>query len=440
VRDLFCAEVTPQIRSLSDLERALDLKFTPRELTPAPGDTTAYPAGYKTPPNTDATVVLLGHSSALSGQLVSPINPRAILLTEATALAFTRGIQQVEIASHDRERDTNNLYLLRFEQACSAAHGGCSPADLYTPRIESAWTRVSLQDAEELANTPEDCLQCHQRGVDKPLLLMREFNGPWTHFFAAADESPNTYPEPDGGDLARDFLAAKGDESYAGAPSERLRTLTSFTLRNFVDILQPLLFDSLAIERERWPKDADGPQRSPTWDAAYAAFKRGEQLALPYFAPRATDPDKQLQLTAAYRDWRDGKLSSEALPDLADIFPDDAQTRAEIGLQTEPDATAAETLIQACGSCHNDVLDQALSRARFSVALPRLDRTELERAVVRLTAAEGSAGAMPPKGARRLDPDSRVRLINYLQSEGRSEADDALLEHAARAGSAQVTQ
>jgi hypothetical protein len=58
---------------------------------------------------------------------------------------------------------------------------------------------------------------------------------------------------------------------------------------------QPLVFPGNTIADERWPwTEATGyvsaPVRSQTWDAAYEAFKRGEQLPLPYFAPRATDP------------------------------------------------------------------------------------------------------------------------------------------------------
>ena len=42
--------------------------------------------------------------------------------------------------------------------------------------------------------------------------------------------------------------------------------------------------------------------------------------------------------------------------------------------------TPPQLLIQACGSCHNDVLDQSISRARFNVAIGRLEREEVEQA------------------------------------------------------------
>lgn len=210
------------------------------------------------------------------------------------------------------------------------------------------------------------------------------------------------------------------------------------TLESIATVPQPLVFDGATILNERWPYDPKGyasqPARSATWYAAYEAFSRGEQLALPYFAPRPTDADKQSRLTALYRRFRQGELSAEGLPDLSDIFPDDPQVRAEIGLQTEPGAAPARVLIQACGSCHNDVLDQSLSRARFNIALARMNQVERDRAIARIEAPRNAPEVMPPRGFRQLDSDGRRRLADYLRSESRSTDDDALLERAARLG------
>jgi mono/diheme cytochrome c family protein len=221
-----------------------------------------------------------------------------------------------------------------------------------------------------------------------------------------------------------------------------MRRTIGFLLQNLVDADQPLVFDGSAISNERWPWSEAGyqnePQRSATWDEGYQAFKRGEQLALPYYAPRATDPQKQAQLTEAYASYRDRQLSAAELPDLAAIFPDDGHTLAEIGLRTEPDATPAELLIQACGSCHNDVLDQSISRARFNIALGRLPASELAAAVARLRMDRSAPGAMPPPGRRQLDEPARARLIAYLEQRARSSSpDDELLERVARLGMAQ---
>jgi cytochrome c553 len=382
--------------------------------------------------------VMLGHSTALSGKLVSPLNPRVFIIRAGTILAFHRGVQQVEIATRDRNTDGLNFFLITFEQSCNKAPSGCSPGDLYTPRIESDWTSVRIEDDEDLKNTPSDCRQCHQRGQDAPLLLMRERDEPWTHFFLPDQENISTPPEPTGSDLMRAYLAAKGDETYGGIPTVFLRSTVGINLEVAVQRAQPLLFDVRAILNERWPWIPDQgfasePLPSATWYRNYEAFKRGEELALPHFHPMPTDPDKQARLSAVYASYRAGETGAEELPDLADIFPDDPQVRAEIGLQTEPGATPAQALVQACGACHNDVLDQSITRARFSIDLARMSRAELDVAIERLKAG-ADAGAMPPPGERQLDANARAQLIEYLERNVRSSADDALLGRAARIG------
>jgi cytochrome c553 len=178
------------------------------------------------------------------------------------------------------------------------------------------------------------------------------------------------------------------------------------------------------------------PNRSATWDAAYEAFQRGEQLAMPHFESRPTDPKKQAALTEAYTRYRAGELEADALPDLADIFPDDPELRAEIGLQTKPGSTPAQVLIQACGSCHNDVLDQTISRARFSIDLARMSRAELDFAIARIELGAGTEGVMPPKEARQIAPEAVRPLVAYLRANVRTEEEDALLKRAAELGMA----
>jgi hypothetical protein len=386
----------------------------------------------------------LAHSTALFGRLVSPINPRIVRMratgikTDETFIAFQRGVQAVEIASGLPP----NFYLVTFEQACNTSPAGCLPGDLYTPRIESNWTSVNIRDAEDLKNTPFDCRQCHQRGLKAPILLMRELKSPWTHFFTLSDEGTTTtnLPEVQGYDLFNDFVSAKGNEDYGGFPANA--QTDPMNLEGNVRAPQPLEFDGTTIAQERWPAALDGggypstPQPSPTWYASYEAFKRGEQLALPYFAPRPTDPVKQAALTGMYASYQSGQLPAESLTDLSDIFPDDPQVRAEIGLQTEPGATPAQSLVQACGTCHNDILDQGISRARFNIALSRMSRAELDLAVQRLMEPSTSQYVMPPIVTRQLDDSGRKNLISYLQQDLRSSDDDALLDRAAQLGMA----
>jgi hypothetical protein len=382
--------------------------------------------------------VLLSHSTALSGDLVSELNPRAIFGTRELLVAFSRGIQQVELAALDHQiEDQYNFYLLQFRQACNLAAEGCSPGDLYTPAIEGDWQSLALDDDEDLKNTPSDCRQCHQRARPRAILLMREFYSPWTHLFGEDVPEPQNFPEPTGGTLLRDYRRAKGDETYAGLSNDVLNSTIGISLQRMVP-QQPLVFRGSQIIGERWPwKDgqyAATPQRSPTWDGSFAAFRRGEQLALPFYAPRASNPQKQAALTEAYQRYRTGELEAAQLPDLADIFSDEPRTRAEIGLQTEPGITPAETLIEACGTCHNDVLDQTVTRARFNIALSKQSRDELQHAVARIKLPRDAPGAMPPPGQRQIDPQSVAGLIAYLQSDQRSPEDDTLLDTAAELG------
>lgn len=428
VRDVFCAPTLPAIGSLQDLRDVLGIELQP----PSAGVQAAL---------SGANVALLGHSTALSGRRISPINPRLIFMGPPALMAFQRGVQQVELIAADGPNGSLNLYLFRFEQACNQESEGCLPGDLYTPRVERDWLAWTIEDDEDLKNTPDDCRQCHQRALERPSLLMRELNNPWTHFFQQIVNTPNdTGPGVQGDDLMRDYITAKGSEPYGGFRLAGLVPIAPFLLESIVGE-QPLLFDAPGIENERWPYDTEAgypsePGPSPTWEAAYAAFKQGEQLALPYLEPRATDPDKLARLSDAYARYRAGELSAEELPDLADIFPDDPLVRARIGLQTEPGADAVEVLIQACGPCHNDVLDQSISRARFNINLWGLDAAELDVAIERIERSSEAPGVMPPPEARQLDAEARGRLLSYLRQDPLEGEPEPRLVRAAELGMA----
>jgi hypothetical protein len=453
IRDIFCKADAPTITGLRDLQDQLALNHFPPAVTTSALSLDAGPPvtadagfldGYDStdPTGVVDTVLYLGHSTALSGHLVSPINPRIIMIGAGKVMTFERGVQQVELVVHDRDRPRFNFYLLSFTQACSRSPGGCSNGDLFTTRIESSWTSVSIRNDEDLKNTSLDCRQCHQRARDTPVLIMRELQSPWTHFFEP-DPQGSKPIDPRGvrgRDLVDDYVRAKGDEPYGGVPGVTVRHTLGAVLQNLAGNGQPLFFDAPTIEDERWPLGVHGyasaPLPSPTWERAYEAFKRGEQLPLPYLEPRATDVQKQARLTDAYRQYRAGTLAIEALPNLADVFPDDPHLRARIGLQTEPFATPAEALIQACGSCHNDVLDQTISRARFSIALSRMNRAERDLARERIQLSSNEAGVMPPPEGRQLDSAARDALLAYLQDDQRTDEDNALLERAAALGMA----
>jgi cytochrome c553 len=435
IRDIFCKGQRPSVSNLRELEARLGLDGLPVDMPESEAARVQVDLTRQV-----ETAVLLAHSTALSGQLVSPINPRAILVGKATLIAFQRGVQKVEIATADRQTGRRNFYLVTFEQACNVRPSGCLPGDLYTLQIERDWRVVRLQDEEDLKNTPLDCRMCHQRKRDTPALLMRELVGPWTHFFFPDGDHLAYDPEnnPSGRTLTRAYLRAKGDESYAGLAPAVLRQTAGLTLQNAVrESLQPLQFPPSIEDQVKYSAKAGEPARSQIWDITYANFKRGRHLALPHFKFNPTDPAKLAALSDAYARYRRGELAAEALPDLADVFPDDPQLRAEIGLQTEPAASPAETLIQACGSCHNDVLDQSLSRARFNIRLAHMSRDELDLAIARIELSGDREGVMPPHGMRQLDPNGQARLLAYLRENVRSVEDDMLLDAAATLGMAE---
>jgi cytochrome c553 len=428
VRDIFCRGDRVSVSSLRELLTRLEIETLPVGMDEA-GAAKIKVEDISKP---DDSVVFLAHSTALSGQLVSAINPRAIRMNKVTLIAFQRGIQKVEIATLDRVTQLRNFYLITFSQACNETPTGCGPGDLYTLSIERDWASVTLEDDEDLKNTPRDCRNCHKRQAPQLSLLMRELQGPWSHFFLFDNELVPERPEggPPGRDSVREYLRAKGSESYAGVPIARIRQTAGVTLQRAVIGNQPLQFAS-AIPAQLETAESG---RSSIWDFEYARFKRGEQLALPYYKQSAADPEKLAALSDAYTRYRSGELQAADLPDLADIFPDAAQVRAEIGLQTEPNATPAELLIQACAMCHNDALDQTISRARFNINLAHMDRAELDLAIARIELPQMSETAMPPHGMRQLDSQGKALLVAYLRADTRTAEDDALLESAARLG------
>jgi len=223
---------------------------------------------------------------------------------------------------------------------------------------------------------------------------MRELLGPWQHFFFFETKA-RSVPEGElvvGGELARDFLAAKGTESYAGIATNELRQSAGGTLRLAVTTDQPLVFNAGVTEQLR---DA-----TAFWGALGAA-RCGKSTTTRSSAESSGPPTRRSRLAPmqAYAAFKRGELAQADQPDLSDIYPEDPQTRAEMGLPTEPGAGGPDLLIQACGSRHNDVLDQTISRARFSIALGRMDRAERELAVQRVGLPADDVRVMPPHGA-----------------------------------------
>jgi len=410
VSDVFCAGEGPNITSLAELRSALDIITL---------DGMA-----------EEGFAITGNSTSLSARSVSAINPRMVYMrppgvrgNEFISMAFARGEQFAELVVRNRATDELTFYLAMFTQGCNDAAGGCTPGDLLTEAVESNWERLDLYIEDDLVNTPLDCLVCHQPdGPGTPKLLrMQEIDPPWNHWF---------FNLSDGGHaMIDDYLAAKGDEPFAGLVGSDVYQsnpgLLSSTLYFAGSGLQPNEFVSAVIEREvkasaaarggNQPMDNSVPGESATWSAIYERAKRGEAISVPYHDVKVTDPGKLARMTQAYTDYREGRLAREELPDIREVYPDDPVLLANMGFATEPGLGGKELVLQACAQCHNDRLDQSVSRARFNVDIGRLSGEQKELATARIMLAADHPGVMPPVRFRTLSDEAKAELIDYLK-------------------------
>lgn len=383
-------------------------------------------------------ISISAHSTALGKRSVSAINPRLVAVhlglrpapplqrtgkyASFFALAFARGEQFAELLATDHQEDRINFYVVGFRQACNARPEGCAPGDLLTDAIESNWSEVTLYDEVDLANTVLDCATCHQpNGPGTPKLLrMQELDSPWTHWFSPTTEGGKV--------LLEDYMAAHGDETYAGMSAAQIARADPNSLASMVFLAnptQPNEFDSLIIETEvkesaaamggNQPLDNSIPGASPTWSRAFAAAMSGQFIAVPYLNVKVTDPLKLADMTRAYQAYRSGQLVAAELPDIRDVFPDDPERLAEMGITTPPDLDGASVLIAACSQCHNARLDQTLSRARFQADLQGVSRAEKELAIARMQLPPEHPLAMPPARLKVLTQAARERAIAVLR-------------------------
>jgi hypothetical protein len=229
--------------------------------------------------------------------------------------------------------------------------------------------------------------------------------------------------------LLDDFKAAHDGEPYAAVPTFNLENSTPGSLSMLAMLegmkTQPNMFDSYNIEAEvqdsaaahggEQPANNTIAGESPTWIALYQRAKLGEAIPVPYHDVKVTDADKLKRMTAAYQAYRNGELAREDLPDIRDVFPDDPKLLAEMGMTTEPGLDGAAVLVQACSQCHNERLDQSLSRARFRPDLGAMSRQEKDLAIGRLMLPPDDPFAMPPARLRVLSDEARTRAIQALK-------------------------
>ncbi|MEA2751982.1 MAG: hypothetical protein QOI41_6125 [Myxococcales bacterium] len=361
---------------------------------------------------------LLGHSSALTARKVTPIAPTTFIFTppsgdgsalpEYTILAFDPGEQFVEVASYDATAQTVNFYVVFFDQACNQAAGGCTRADLLTPKLVSGWSNVRVyEDTTELGNTIFDCHVCHQPDTNgKPFLRMQEIVPPFTHWFSSTTEG--------GRALLDDFHAVHAnDEDYGGIPaalidaSDPSKLAALITQAGFAD--QPNAFDSKAIEAEL----KKTPGKSATWQTIYDRSVRGEFIAPPYFGIDVTDRTKLTAVKSGIAAWRAG--TANEMPDIADVFLDSALRDMSFAPKLGLDGRGL--LTQLCQECHHSQLDMTLSREQFLMdTFDKMTRAERDIAIMRLQLPPDDRLAMPPPLFRTITAQERKLMIEELQN------------------------
>jgi hypothetical protein len=396
----FCAgSAPPVLTSLADLEALLGLTVRPNPTN----DPTI---------NANVRVTFTGESTGLGLRSVSPITPRAFLMTpspngQANAsyqvLAFSRGEPFVELVASDAAAKTLRFFLVRFHPACEAT--GCTYADLQTPTIESSWTGYTLYDDAAIANTTLDCAPCHQAGgpSTRKILRMQELQNPWAHWF---------YPErPETLAIVQAFQGAHGSESYAGVPPDRVMPSRPAALTQLVQNngfgTQPNVFDTTKINSELAASGA-----SPTWAQLYARTVAGLEIPVPYYT-NAFDPAKLQAMIAAYQQTVSGALSRDQMPDVSAVFKDSAL--ADLSIRPKAGLDGRGILVHMCQMCHNARLDPSQSRARFNVEqLDQMSRAEKDLAIARLQLRDDDRHLMPPRRFRELDAAERQRAIDEL--------------------------
>lgn len=406
---------------------------------------------------------LTANSSSLVGRDVSALNPRLIVGEKSTfsfeggdltslerlmALGFARGEQFVELMAFDPVSDDLNFYLLMFEQSCNANEDGCQTADLITPAIESNWTRWTLYQDTDLANTSLDCAVCHQPlGVGTPKVpRLQEINNSWTHWFPVhpAQQSGGWssggggtvgLPPQDSGThgtrssevLWNMFVEMHGsDPTYGGVPIAELQAAAAGPdietfVRTFMSARE--LPPELSIPPFGNAADNDYFLDSPSmevngaassWSSEYERVAQGDRLPLPsYKIDITSDLDRQ-EAIDSYKAVTDGVAPPDSL-----VHPSGAiayDSMVEMSVVPREDATAEEILSHMCARCHNSKLDPSLSRARFdATALGELTAFEKLTIADRISRPHEDKFMMPPRRFGTMPAWAVARVVEWAQ-------------------------
>ncbi|HEY6881342.1 MAG TPA: hypothetical protein VI299_25125 [Polyangiales bacterium] len=387
----FCDDAPPTVTSLKQLQSALKIDTTTIDFA------------------------LSAHSTSLSVRNTSAINPRAILFqgsgSDLLTLGYTRGEQAAEIIVRDANSNNLNFYVGAYTQPCNASHN-CAPADLLTPTTESDWVEFSLYPSEDLENTEFDCNSCHLVGNQR-ILRLQEFQSPWMHWLSLSTR--------EGNELLDDFHAAHGmAEEYAGIPGSRI---SSANMLEFEVFLSQNGFGTQPNEFPPQELDSAGMKK---WNRNHLNSLQGKAIPVPYFKAHVSDPDKLSAMTSAYAAYMSG--SSTDLPDIRDLFLTQDLDKMG-GIHVPSQLTGQELVTAACSQCHDDRLNQTITRARFNVDLAKFSDLKggvlvgadrdvgLARAIARVRLPETDIAHMPPARVRSLSSSQVDALVAYFCSQ-----------------------
>lgn len=426
IAQAICGESPASITGLVDLQAALGIAYQKPKLHVTENVSGNARAG-------NPAFVFIGHTTSLTARMVSPINPRAIVFTPPVhtarsanltpadfkkdpafvAMAFTRGEQIVELVDRDAKSGDLRFFVVRFEQACNARPEGCNSYELFTPAIETDWTRVTVYDDSDLENTPADCNVCHQpdgHGTPRKL-LMQAIRTPWTHFFRR---------NRDGGkkQIARYRLAHTEEEAYAGIPGSEILYSDPAQLEGLVEnegfMKQPILLHAQAIVDEIEQKGLkDTPALSLAWQLEYKRGLKGQIPGVGFPVVDFLDTDRLQRAAKAYSAVVAGRAARDKAPYLGDMHREEVLYR--VNLAPKPDKDGRGILLNTCRRCHNPTRNQQLSRARFDVdKIDQLPATELDRARKRLVLPIDDPKRMPPARFGRLSDAEVARVTDEL--------------------------
>ena len=406
VREVFCNGKPPAVNSLRDLQKALGLGI--EKSSGIVGSVLGTGVGF----------AFTAASSSLVAQSTSSINPRLVMFTQGAnnrlvGMGFVRGEQFAEIVAKDPQSGTLKFFLAAFTQACNDRPGGCNYADMLTPAIEKNWNGLTIYEDEDIKNTIVDCRQCHQPGgpSSPKMLRMQERINPWLHWMRSSTAG--------GIQLINDFQAVHGtSEEFAGVPGNVISQSDPRNLETFVEgngfASQPNEFSSATILLQQTLGQSGNGDRAPAaWQSLYDGFAKGEFIAPPYHNLRVSDPGKLKNMAAKYQSFAAGTLPPEKFPDIRDVL-DDSGLR-DMGFMVKEGLTPEQIIVQACSQCHNDRLDQTVSRAKFSVNLSRMDCKEKQVAIDRLRLGKDEIKRMPPPRFRNLTDGEINKVADFLK-------------------------